>query len=175
MNKNKGGRPQFFTDPAVAGKAVSLLARGESIKAAAKAAGCSRQTASRWASQDEVQAWVAAESEKYIASLPDALAISQNLLQAGRSESGKLLRKKPGEVDHKVLELATREAESLRKAVGLQPCQTGAVLIQNIYQDNRQIISPAVQDLISAHLGLSGVVGVTPETEDEHEAEGVGE
>jgi hypothetical protein len=45
--------------------------------------------------------------------------------------------------------MATREAESMRKSVGIIPAQHQSVLIANIYNDHRnQVVLPAVQSLL---------------------------
>ena len=151
-------------------KALGLLARGETKSGVAKALGCSRATVGRWSSREEVQRWIEDGAQKYLESLPDALAISTNLLQAGKKESGMLLGKKKADVDHKVLELAVREAESMRKSVGIIPAQHQSVVIgQLILGDQTNVLAPNVQSLLDHH--LNNVLDVTPEPENANPAQ----
>jgi len=148
------GPKAILDKPKTRKKAISMLAKGATKTEVAKKIGCARSTMSTWANREEVQQWIEEEAQKYLESLPDALAISKNLLHAGKEESGKLVGKKGAAVDHKVLEMAIREAESMRKSIGIIPAQHQSVLIANIYHDNRnQVILPAVQSLMDAHIG----------------------
>lgn len=151
-------------------KAALMLARGATKAEVGRAVGVSRPTVSRWANQDEARAWIEDETQKYLESLPDALAISKNLLRAGKEESGKLLGKKGAVVDHKVLEMATREAESMRKSVGITPTHQQSIIIgQLICGDQKNVLAPNVQSLLDRQ--LAEVLDVTPETEGEESGE----
>jgi transposase-like protein len=143
------GPKAILDEPKTRKRALSMLAKGATKTEVARKVGCVRSTVSTWSNREEVQHWIEDETQKYLDSLPDALAISKNLLQAGKEESGKLLGKDGAGVDFKTLEMATREAESMRKSVGIIPAQHQSVLIANIYNDNRnQVVLPAVQSLL---------------------------
>ena len=166
MRKTMPGPKAILDEPKTRKKALSMLAKGATKAEAARKIGCARSTMSAWANREEVQRWIEDETQKYLESLPDALAISKNLLQAGKKESGKLLGQKGADVDHKVLELAVREAESMRKSIGIIPAQHQSVLIANIYNDNsNQVILPAVQSLLDAALDITA-----DRTDDEAES-----
>lgn len=158
--------PSRLDKPKCSKKAVQLLAGGATQGKVARTIGVSPSTVSRWTKRSDVKGWIEEEAQKYIESLPNALAISKNLLEAGRSESRKLLGKKAGDVDHKILEMATREAESMRKSVGITPAQHQSILVQNIYNDHDNSISPAVRELLSRH--LNNILDITPEPIGEH-------
>jgi transcriptional regulator with XRE-family HTH domain len=135
-------------------KAALMLGRGATKAEVGRAVGVSRPTVSRWANQDEAKAWIEAEGQRYLESLPDALAMSKNILTAGKRESEKLLGGKSGTADGKILELATREGEQLRKSAGLTPTPNQALIIQNIYTDKRTIlVGGVVGDLLRKHFG----------------------
>jgi DNA-binding XRE family transcriptional regulator len=160
------GPKALLNIPKTKRKAVKMLARGAKQADVARAVGVSRPTVNRWVNRDETREWIEAETQKYLESLPDALEISKNLIQAGKKESGKLLKDNPGTVDGKLLELATREAEQMRKAVGIQPTPSPSHIITNIYNDNRgALVSPIVQAVLDAHFAGLEAIDITEEGE----------
>lgn len=159
------GPKAVLDEPRTRKKALSMLAKGATKADVARKVGCARSTVSTWSSREEVQRWIEDETQKYLESLPDALAISTNLLRAGKKESGMLLGKKRADVDHKVLELAVREAESMRKSVGIIPAQHQSVIIgQLICGDQKNILLPNVSALLDRQ--LADILDVTPEPEN---------
>jgi len=164
------GPKPILDEPRTRKKALSMLAKGATKADVARRVGCARSTVSTWSNREEVQRWVEDETQKYLESLPDALAISTNLLQAGKRESGMLLGKKKADVDHKVLELAAREAESMRKSIGIIPAQHQSVIIgQLICGDQTNVLAPNVQSLLDRQLGE--ILDVTPEEEGDGSGE----
>lgn len=156
------GPKAVLDEPRTRKKALSMLAKGATKADVARKVGCARSTVSTWSNRDEVQRWIEDETQKYLGFLPDALAISTNLLRAGKKESGMLLGKKRADVDHKVLELAVREAESMRKSVGIIPAQHQSIVIgQLILGDQTNVLAPNVQSLLDHH--LDNILDVTPE------------
>lgn len=163
----KPGPRAILDEPKTRKKAVNMLAKGATATFVARKLGCARSTVSVWANREDARRWIEEETQRYLESLPDALDITRNLIRAGKKESGKLLKKQKGIIDHKVLAFATKEAESMRKSAGITPTHSQSLVLQNIYNDNRgSILSPALESILRAQAAECDVIEVEPEEED---------
>jgi transposase-like protein len=143
------GPKAILDEPKARKKAVALLARGRTKAAVAREFGVARSTVSTWTSKESVRQWIEQEARRYLESLPDALEISRNLLRAGKMETAKLTRPGPSTIDHKLIDSAAREAENMRKAVGIQPTNTTGIMINNILLAPNAGLSPILAQLLA--------------------------
>ena len=157
------GNRCVLSTPKNARKVVRMLADGNSQKAIAEEFGVARQTVNRWVNRDDIREWVNTQAQKYIESLPNALELSKNVLEIGRHQTNSaIVRRDDGSVsavrsdfiDHKILDAALREAENLRKAVGITPSHSSSVVIgQLVMGNNQNILAPSVQRILDRQLG----------------------
>ena len=157
--------------PKVARKAVKMLCEGKNQSEIADAIGVNRATVSRWVNRAEIREWIDKQAEKYIESLPDALELSKDVLTIGshqtnnainRSESGEVISVDTSKIDQKILDLALKESERLRQAVGITPSNSNSVVIGQLILGNQQnVLMPNVQALLDKQLG--DILDITPE------------
>lgn len=162
MEINKSGRKLLLSDPKKARQVVKLLSQGKSQRATAEITGVSRETVNRWVNREEIREWIDQQAEKYIESLPNALELSKNILEISRHQTNKAItRGEDGKVvavlsdfiDTKILDLALRETDNLRKAVGITPSHTSSVVIGNLVLGNQQnVLMPNVQGILDRQL-----------------------
>ena len=159
----KKGQHKILDEPKNSRKAVKLLAQGKSQTAVAEEFGVHRATVSRWVNREEIRDWIDQQAEKYIESLPNALALSKDVIDISRKQTDKaILRGDNGEIvsvntefiDQKILDSALREVDNLRKAVGITPSHSSSVVIGNLVLGNQQnVLMPNVQKLLDRQLG----------------------
>jgi len=136
-------------------KAIELLASNPHQAEAAKALDVSEPTISRFKAkhQQEIQE----QAERYLKALPsmidqdieeiaDAKAISKNLrtkLLAGDTDNTQQLQK--------YLEYTDKKVTDIKRSIGMYSSHTPAMVFQslNIYNDNRQVISPSVMTALT--------------------------
>lgn len=125
-------------------KYVAARARGETQVAAADTAGISVDTAYRWETAEECKAAIESLAKQYISKLPDTIRLSHKIIdQANKVEEVN------GD-NYKIVELATKEGEKIRQAVGITPMQTPSqIIVGALNIDSRQVhISGPVGDLL---------------------------
>jgi len=159
----KKGQHKILDEPKNARKAVKLLSQGKTQTSIADEFGVHRATVSRWVNREEIRDWIDQQAEKYIESLPNALALSKDVIDISRKQTDKaILRGDNGDIvsvntdfiDQKILDAALREVDHLRKAVGITPSHTSSVVIGNLVLGNQQnVLMPNVQGILDRQLG----------------------
>lgn len=159
----KGGRQNILDEPKAARKATRMLSQGKSQSAVAEEIGCHRATVSRWVNRQEIREWIDKQAEKYIESLPNALALSKNVIDISRQQTDKaVVRDEDGIVvsvntkfiDQRILDSALREADNIRKAVGITPSNSTSIVVGNLVMgDQTNVLAPNVQRILDGQLG----------------------
>jgi hypothetical protein len=144
-------------------KAAQMLAAGATLGKVGQAVGVSESRVCRWANKDESREWIEREQRRYLELVPDAIDYSNKLIKAGNAEAAKI-GDDDNVPDYKLLEIAQRETESVKKSAGILPSHTNSMIINNIYNDNRgAMLVPSVQSLLDR---LSGAeIDVSPDME----------
>ena len=169
MARNKHGG--IMDNPKNARKAVRMIIEKKSQTEIAKVIGCNKATVSRWNNREDIKAWIDEQAQKYIESLPEALAVSKNILDIGkyqtenavtRDESGDIVKVDSEKIDYRLVEAALKESEKIRQAVGITPSQSTSVVIgQLVMGDQNNVLMPNVQQLLDRQ--LTDILDVTPE------------
>jgi len=155
--------PSRLDKPKNRKKAVQLLVGGATQGRVAGTIGVSPSAVCRWTKRPDVRGWIQKEAQKYLEALPDALQMSKNIIRAGQGESSKLLERPPGNVDHKLIEMAMREGEAMRKAVGIQPTATPSHIVNNFFTNSVPGLSPIIARLLATAVPQIIPEGETPD------------
>ena len=140
-----------------------MLSEGKSQTAVAEALGVNRATVFRWVNRDDIREWINQQAQEYIQSLPNALALSKNVLDISkrqtekaisRDEHGNIVSVNSDFIDTKILDSALREVDNLRKAVGITPTNSTSIVIGNlVLGDQLNTLAPNVQKILDHQLG----------------------
>ena len=136
MKKSKLDRPP------VKAEVIKRLAVGESQSSIAGEVGLHRSQVSRFAKREDVRSFIEEEQMKLVEAVPDAVENVKELVREMRNIPSKETKRR---------ELSYKATQDVLKSVGIMPAQTQAPLIQNIYNDNRFLLSPVVIELLSKH------------------------
>ncbi len=168
---SNSGTINVLDQPKVKRKAARLLLEGKTVREVGRQTGVSRETVSRWKNREDIKEWIDSQAQKYIESLPEALAVSKNILDIGkhqtenaitRDESGEIVKVDSDKIDHRLVEAALKESEKVRQAVGITPSQATSVVIGQLVMGNQNnVLMPNVQQLLDRQ--LTDILDVTPE------------
>ena len=157
------GQHSVLEEPKNARTAVKLLAQGKTQTEVGDKFGIHRCTVSRWVNRDDIREWINQQAQEYIQSLPNALALSKNVLDISkkqtdkaisRDEHGNIISVNSDFIDTKILDSALREVDNLRKAVGITPTNSTSIVIGNLVMgDQLNTLMPNVQKILDHQLG----------------------
>ena len=136
MKKSKLDRPPTKVE------VIKRLAVGESQSSIAGEIGLHRSQVSRFAKREDIKPFIEREQMKLVEAVPDAVENVKELVREMKNIPSK---------ENKRRELSYKASQDVLKAVGIMPTQTQAPLVQNIYNDNRFLLSPVVIELLSKH------------------------
>lgn len=125
----------------------------------AEQVGLSQPSISRFANKEDVRAFIEQEQLKLVEVVPDAVENVKSLVK----EMKKIPKK-----ENKRRELSYKASVDVLKSVGLLPTPLQSQTLVNIYQDNKQLISPIIRKLLDEHMKkINSFVDKQSEGEDE--------
>jgi predicted transcriptional regulator len=127
--------------PHIREKVVKELAVGKSQNVIAKDVGLNQSSVSRFANRDDIRALIEQEQAKLLDCVPDAVQNVKDLVREMRDIPKK---------DTKRRELSYKASKDVLKSVGLLPTPIQSQTFVNLYQDNKTVISPFIQELLNA-------------------------
>jgi predicted transcriptional regulator len=127
--------------PHIREKVVKELAVGKSQNVIAKDVGLNQSSVSRFANRDDIRALIEQEQAKLLDCVPDAVQNVKDLVREMRDIPKK---------DTKRRELSYKASKDVLKSVGLLPTPIQSQTLVNLYQDNKTLISPFIQELLDA-------------------------
>jgi hypothetical protein len=129
-------------NPPTKAEVIKRLAVGESQSSIAGEIGLHRSQICRFAKRENIKPFIEREQMKLVEAVPDAVENLKKLVREMRNIPSKETKRR---------ELSYKASQDVLKAVGIMPAQNQAPLIQNIYNDNRFLLSPVVIELLSKH------------------------
>ena len=144
-------------NPHIKEMAVKRLAAGESQASVAQDIGVHRSQVCRFAKREDIRPFIEQEQMKLMEAVPDAV---ENVKQLVRE------MKDLPKGDTKERELSYRASLDTLKAAGMMPSPVQSQVIANIFNDQRTVISPVVQEILDSHLKQFVVVQEESESED---------
>lgn len=159
---SESGTVKILDQPKVKRKATRLVLEGKTNAEIARRVNVHPATVHRWKTREDIKEWIDSQAQRYIESLPEALAVSKNILDIGkhqtenaitRDESGEIVKVDSGKIDHRLVEAALKESEKVRQAVGITPSQSTSVVIgQMILGDQNNVLLDNVKNIIDRQL-----------------------
>jgi hypothetical protein len=130
------------------------LAQGKKQAEVAETLNVSTPTVCRFAKRDDVREMITQETQRFAELLPNAVTMTRDLIEAGKKEAAKVAA--GDEADLKILEMALKEGEAIRKSTGITPTHTGTTLIHNILIGPPVGLSPIIAKLLAATVAGNG-------------------
>jgi predicted transcriptional regulator len=126
--------------PHIKEKVVKQLAAGESQNSISKEIGLNRSAVCRFANREDIRELIQQEQMKLVEVVPDAVENVQDLVRE---------MKDIPKNDIKRRELSYKASKDVLKSVGLLPTPVQSQTFLNMYQDNRQLISPQIMEILN--------------------------
>ncbi|HLG29834.1 MAG TPA: hypothetical protein VI387_06440, partial [Candidatus Brocadiales bacterium] len=123
----------------IKGQVVKQLAVGESQNSIAGEIGLCQSQVSRFAKKEDIRSLIEQEQRRLIEVVPDAVENVKELVREMKNIS---------KDDIKARELSYKASKDVLKSVGLLPTPIQSQTFINLYQDNKQIISPVMEEIL---------------------------
>ena len=130
-------------NPKIKEAVVKQLAVRTSQTVIAEQVGLSQSSISRFANKEDVRTFIEQEQFKLVEVVPDAVENVKSLVK----EMKKIPKK-----ENKRRELSYKASTDVLKSVGLLPTPVQSQTLVNIYQDNKQLITPLIRKLLDEHM-----------------------
>ncbi len=137
-------------------KYMQLRAQGDTPNAAAVTLGIPPPTVYRWEDRADIRQNIEKLAQEYISLLPDANKLTKDVIEAANSVPKTLQ-------NIKLIELGCKEADGIRKSVGITPSHASSVVIGNLVIGSQTVIDPRVAGLLGGQMAaMADAIDVTP-------------
>jgi hypothetical protein len=134
-------RKSKLEPPHVKQEIVKRLASGESQYSIAKEVGLNRSTVCRFANRGDIRRLIEQEQRKLIEVVPDAVENVKSLVREMKEIPQEEIKRR---------ELSYKASKDVLKSVGILPTPAHSQTFIDISQENNQIISPVVWQVIDS-------------------------